>query len=434
MRFGCAAKGVWWVLWVVGCLAGLRSGSAQAQQFPGGEDYLVFDSGEECRAEGGALSLSLSVWGESGEPGTTHAFTSQSGAQTAQTLALLSAALCTEVAGVASATSFVEIVASSVAPDAQTEGQAYTTQGAFDDLGVSLTYSFGCTSVRYCYTFTNNGAAAMDVVSLYPVVDPLFTGDGGTSTDQARRVAASVNAPQSPSMFIVQDTAAADATRLAIYGLDRTDGELTHWELGIASDLSTRLLDVINGCATLDDSLNLARNPIDSNGDGVSDSLEDFVAVLQFDVGPLAAGASAGPICYSVYWGDTDPCFDSDIDGVCDAVDICPGNFDPDQTDTDTDGLGDACDPDQPNGPDDDADGVLNDLDNCPLVANADQVDHDLDGLGTACDENAFEGFEVSGGGCFVGRTPITTQHHRGSIWLLVVAAFAALVCIRRSR
>ena len=39
-----------------------------------------------------------------------------------------------------------------------------------------------------------------------------------------------------------------------------------------------------------------------------------------------------------------------------------------DQTDTDSDGLGDACDPD------DDGDGVDDGADNCALTPNADQV------------------------------------------------------------
>jgi len=35
----------------------------------------------------------------------------------------------------------------------------------------------------------------------------------------------------------------------------------------------------------------------------------------------------------------------SDRDGVGDARDVCPNEFDPDQTDTNGDGMGDACQP-----------------------------------------------------------------------------------------
>jgi endonuclease/exonuclease/phosphatase family metal-dependent hydrolase len=107
---------------------------------------------------------------------------------------------------------------------------------------------------------------------------------------------------------------------------------------------------------------------------------------------------------------------DADADGFADHVDNCPSSFNPTQTDTDNDGLGDACDPDRdgdavPDGADNcvstpnpsqtdldgdsigdacdldrDGDGVDNDHDNCPDYANSDQADMDGDGVGDACD------------------------------------------------
>lgn len=68
---------------------------------------------------------------------------------------------------------------------------------------------------------------------------------------------------------------------------------------------------------------------------------------------------------------------DEDLDGdnVL-AGDNCLEVFNPDQTDTDNDTIGDACDPDK------DGDGVENFRDNCASVANPDQVDLDRDSFG----------------------------------------------------
>ena len=90
-----------------------------------------------------------------------------------------------------------------------------------------------------------------------------------------------------------------------------------------------------------------------------------------------------GPFALIVLLWNTSGAFaqiiDVDRDGVDDVTDNCASRFNPDQTDSDGDGIGDRCE-------DQDSDGVLDEDDNCPFVANREQRDEDLDGMGDACD------------------------------------------------
>ncbi|WP_179353919.1 collagen-binding domain-containing protein [Winogradskyella vidalii] len=95
---------------------------------------------------------------------------------------------------------------------------------------------------------------------------------------------------------------------------------------------------------------------------------------------------------------------DVDGDGVADCVDNCPEVYNPDQTDANNDGVGDACDEPEPeeicDGIDNDGDGLIDEgfedldgdgvadcIDNCPEVYNPDQTDANNNGVGDACEE-----------------------------------------------
>ena len=71
---------------------------------------------------------------------------------------------------------------------------------------------------------------------------------------------------------------------------------------------------------------------------------------------------------------------DIDADAILDGTDNCVIQENTDQLDTDTDGMGDVCDPDA------DGDSVLNDDDNCWLY-NPDQADLNQNGLGDVCEQ-----------------------------------------------
>ena len=84
---------------------------------------------------------------------------------------------------------------------------------------------------------------------------------------------------------------------------------------------------------------------------------------------------------------------DVDSDGICDEIDNCPDLWNPNQIDSDGDGIGnwcDSCKNDASN--DEDLDNICSDADNCPAVDNPGQEDVDSDGTGDVCDADTIYG------------------------------------------
>jgi hypothetical protein len=126
-----------------------------------------------------------------------------------------------------------------------------------------------------------------------------------------------------------------------------------------------------------------------SSGDGIPDACDNCPADYNPDQSDID-GDGLGNICDNCGSIPNPGQTDSDHDGFGDVCDNCP-TANPDQMDSDHDGAGDACDkcpaiynPDQ-KASDNDAFGDA--CDNCPAIYNPDQMDSDQDGAGDACDK-----------------------------------------------
>jgi hypothetical protein len=129
----------------------------------------------------------------------------------------------------------------------------------------------------------------------------------------------------------------------------------------------------------------------DRDGDGIGDvcdSCPDVADPTQADEDRDGIGDVCDPLICEDYDGDGFGWYPNWLPGppTC-TPDGCPFHYDPDQTDSDHDGYGDACDVCVgPGIADSDLDGLCNDADNCPYSENPTQTDSDGDGVGDSCD------------------------------------------------
>ncbi|HLP93072.1 MAG TPA: thrombospondin type 3 repeat-containing protein [Saprospiraceae bacterium] len=132
---------------------------------------------------------------------------------------------------------------------------------------------------------------------------------------------------------------------------------------------------------------------VDSDNDGIADCVDNCLYTSnpdQTDSDYDGAGDACDGCPYDPYKLDPGQCgcyvqeYDSDGDGMMDCIDNCPYTYNPDQADTNNNGIGDVCEPGCAN--DADNDGICDEDDNCDFDANPSQADSDCDGVGDACD------------------------------------------------
>lgn len=147
-------------------------------------------------------------------------------------------------------------------------------------------------------------------------------------------------------------------------------------------------------CFTTDGS-----EPREENGECAAGERLPEAGVISLRCGDSTERDSLHAIKLSFSWGGqhdlrlsgnfvldcTEPPPDRDGDGVIDADDNCPVTPNPDQLDSNGNGIGDACE--NQGEPDADCDGRPDATDNCPEVWNVNQADDDRDGIGNVCDD-----------------------------------------------
>jgi hypothetical protein len=131
-----------------------------------------------------------------------------------------------------------------------------------------------------------------------------------------------------------------------------------------------------SGCNSVNEIESNCPNPTDSDGDNIPD-FEDNCDFVSNPDQQDSNNDGIGDACEDIA--------DSDGDGIANQIDNCPYDFNPNQEDSNDNGIGDVCDSTS----DSDGDGVQDSFDNCPNISNPNQVDSNGNGIGDKCDTSS---------------------------------------------
>jgi hypothetical protein len=240
-----------------------------------------------------------------------------------------------------------------------------TSSFSVAQVDVALDARLDCNVLTLCYTMTNRTGARIDNLVLLPYLDGDLFFNGRFNNDYA---ATNAGQPRTVYEFDQGDDPAAPTTYLAMFGTDPADPRLSGWETAQYNEGQARVQDTFNGCNTLRNGLTRRVNTnADLDANLVTDAGFDVSLALRYSAGALAPNAASPPMCFNIQWGQGRQCSDEDHDNVCVPQDNCPAVANPTQTDSNGNGIGDACEvmcvpvAETCNGLDDDCDATADD-------------------------------------------------------------------------
>lgn len=242
--------------------------------------------------------------------------------------------------------------------------------------GTEVDHVYDSSGNRVTKTISLMGAPANNPPSM-PI--NLLPADSAVDLDLAVTLSWTGSTDPDPGDAVSYDIYLGTSSPPPLYKTGHTTTSYTTLNLRPLTTYFWKILVRDNHNATTEGQIRSFSTAMDTDGDESIDIHDNCPTAWNFDQHDTD-GDGVGDVC--------DP--DDDGDGINDTIDNCAMIANPDQTNTDGDARGDVCDncPSTPSysQADSDGDGVGNDCDNCPWIPNPDQIDSDGDGKGDACD------------------------------------------------